>query len=185
MWKKLLIAVALLYLAVLMQSSFFAHYSLMGQSPDLVFILFFCFVFFLPIKKTSLATPSWLYQTVFLAGYSGFLHDIFFSCLLGPSIVIFLVIGLSVKKIQSSLSNKRGLYSFAYFIPLFIISFVIFTLLISVLSFFLTTRTAILISASGIVYSLIYDLLFAVLFFYGYKKIIGANKNSKKYLGEL
>jgi len=148
MWKKCLIIVILFYLFAQLQNSFFAHYNFFGAVPNLVFALFFTSVFF--EKK--------YFCVILLSIIAGLFLDIFSYMQLGPSIVLLTGIGVVLKKVQQLLQNRQDNYPFTYFLPLFVLFFAIYLVLLS-LSFDLRIIT-----------SIIYSAVFAVLMFYIFKK---------------
>ena len=153
MWQKTLVIILLFYFFALLQNNFFAHFNLFGASLNLVFILFFLMVFF----KDPKGTPG-NYQIIFLAAVAGIFLDIFSFTYLGPSIVVLLIIGFLLKKIQSLLKNRENKYPFVYFLPLFIIFLLAYKLLLGMTSFGVET-----------IFFIIYNSLIASAVFYIYK----------------
>ncbi|MCX6722377.1 MAG: rod shape-determining protein MreD [Candidatus Staskawiczbacteria bacterium] len=163
MFKKVLLIIILFYIFALLQSSFFTNFSLFGAIPNLIFIFFFLLVFF--IKKEN------NYQLFILALMAGLLLDILSYSYLGMSIVLLVVIGFLLKKVQSSLRNRGDdKYPFAYFLPLFAIFFVIYNLCFGLYLYFVgLTAVPASFGLEGI-FSLIYNLIIASGFFYIYKR---------------
>ncbi|MCX6720241.1 MAG: hypothetical protein NTW11_00260 [Candidatus Staskawiczbacteria bacterium] len=151
MWQKTVVIIFLFIIFALLQNSFFAHFSIFGATPNLVFILFFLLVFFAK-KETN-------YQIIYLSVIAGILLDIFSYAYLGPSIVSLLIGGFLLKKAQSMLKSGRDSYPFTYYLPLFLIFFAIYE--ICFLGFNL-----------GIIAEIIYNMVFASAFFYVYKRWI-------------
>jgi rod shape-determining protein MreD len=162
MWKKILATTLLFYVFALLQRSFFAQLNIFGAIPDLVFILFFLTAFF--------AEKDNNYQIIFLAITAGFFSDVFLYAYLGPSIVLFVIIGILLKKIQSSLKNRDDKYPFAYFLPLFIIFFLAYYLALSLSIYFMDFNKVVFGFDLGIIYQLVYNLLVASALFYIYKR---------------
>src|ERR1035437_4047733 len=127
MWKRLLAIILIFYLFALLQNSFFAQFNLFGAVPNLVFIFFFLLVFF---EKPNTYLPG-NYQIIFLALIAGIFLDFLSFTYLGSSIMLLLGIGFSVKGVQSMLSNRDNDRPFFYFLPLFIIFFLVYQLLFS------------------------------------------------------
>lgn len=151
MWIKYLVITVLFYLFAVLQNSFFAHFNLFGEIPNLVFIIFFLLIFFEP--KRPKGYPN--YQVIFYAISAGLFLDFFAQTYFGVSIFILMVIGVATKKIQTLLREKiSNQFPFIYFLPLFLVSLIIYNLLLNVFSI------------SGI----IFNLLIACVFFYIYKK---------------
>jgi len=166
MWQKLLIIAFLFYIFALLQNSFFGQFNLFGAVPNLVFALFFMLVFFENDRDVILRN----YKVIFFAAVAGIFLDIFSYAYLGISIVLLIIIGFMLKKTQLLLKNKEDRYPFVYFLPLFLFFYLFYTLLYGIcLSLLDAHRIAININ-SEIFFSLIYNLLFASVFFQIYKK---------------
>jgi len=149
MWKKIIIAIILFYFFALLQNSFLAHFNLFGAVPNLVFILFFLLVFF--------AKRGEIYQVIFFAIIDGIFLDIFSYSYIGPSLALLLIIAFLIKKSQSLLQNREDKYPFVYFLPLFLVCFLIYNI--------------VLINFSvEIIFSIIYNVLAAAIFFYIYRR---------------
>jgi len=159
-WQKNFIIIFLFFLFALLQKSFLSHYSIFGYFPNLVFILFFLLSFF-PAKEWE----NFLYAVT-----AGFLVDIFSYTYLGPSIFAFLIIGFLLKKIQSSLKNRQDSYPFVYFCPLFLVGFIFYEFVMTVYFRFFDSLHVIAIFDFKFVVAVLYNLVFATLFFYLFKK---------------
>ncbi len=175
MWKKIVGIIFIFYILALLQNSFFAHFSLLGSIPNLVFIFFFLLVFF--EKKDKNGRMDNNYWIIFLAVTAGFFLDIFSYSYLGPSILLLMVLGVLLKKIQLLLKNRENNYPFVYFLPLFIFFILVYDLLIWLYFYFLDPSKIILSFGSKTVYAVIYDLLIATVFFYTYKKTLSLKSN--------
>jgi len=143
-WQKVLITVFLFYIFALLQNSFFSYFSVFGAVPNLVFILFFLLVFF--------AKKNQLYQVLFPAICAGFFLDMFSYSYFGKYIILLLIIAILIKKTQSLLKSLDDNFPFIYFLPLFLIYYIIFEIFSS-FTFnlgFLATIVYNLIVASGI-----------------------------------
>ncbi len=159
MWVKSLLIILLFYISTAIQSSFFAHFNLWGGSINLVFIVFFTIVFFL--KKES------YYQIIITAIIAGFFQDASSSSCPGLSIIMFSLIGASVKKIQYSLQEKKdNEFPLLYFASLFLISLLVFKVVLK-LCWTPALSVGIFNEFFG---SLILNLIFALLVFIIYKK---------------
>jgi rod shape-determining protein MreD len=162
MWKKVLIIILIFYLFALLQSSFLVHFNPYGITLNLVFILFSLLVFFEGPK----GHPGNSSQILFLSVTAGFFLDIFSYTYIGPSIVAFIIIGFLLKKTQSLLKNREDNRPFVYFLPLFLIFFIVYEILLMLFLHFIDSSHA-LISfdlkfAGGIIYN---SLIASVLFF--------------------
>ena len=162
MWKKILIIIILFYLFALLQNSFFTHFSFFGSIPNLIFILFFLLAFF--EKKNN------IYQVYFLAVIAGLLSDIFSYRYLGVSVVLLLIVGFLLKKTQFLLKNREDSHPFVYFLPLFLAYFVIYEVVLMIFMRFADPAHALINLDLRFLAGIIYNLLFASIFFYIYKK---------------
>ncbi len=162
MWFAVIIAISLFYFFALLQSSFFMHFDLFGAVPNLVFIFFFLLVFF--------EGKARYYQIIFLAIIAGIFLDISSYTYIGPSIVLLLIIGLLLKSVQSSLTNRKDNHPFIYFLSLFIIFLLAYDLLMDLYLYFLYPNKIAAILGIKIIFSLIYNSLIASIFFFIYKK---------------
>jgi rod shape-determining protein MreD len=170
MWKKLFFITLLCYFSVLLQNSFFSHFNFFGAVPNILFIIFFLLVFF--SKNCVCSSDGKDYEIVFWAIIAGFFLDVFSFVYIGPSILIFLIMGFLIKKIQLSLKSRQDNYPFVYFFPLFAISFIVYNLLINLVFFILYPKDFALIFNFGIIISAIYNSALASLAFYIVKKTI-------------
>jgi len=163
MWIKYIFIVLLFYLFSILQNSFFVHFSLFGAIPNLVFVFFFLLAFFEPKNNH--------YQIVFYAISAGLFLDFFSYTYFGVSIILLLLIGSAMKKIQAILHEKRDdRFPLLYFLPLFTISLIFYDLLLNV---FLNKFNLAQIVSGFSISEIIYNLLFASVAFYVYKKFLG------------
>ncbi len=155
MWFWPLIMLSLFYFFALLQNSFFAHFNLFGAVPNLVFVFFFLLVFF--------EKPDKNLRVIFYAIIAGLFLDVFSCAYLGASIILLIIIGFLIKKIQSLLKEKKDKHPFVYFLSLFLILLVIYDLLMPHLDM-----------SFGIYFfgRMIYSLLFATAGFHVCKKIV-------------
>ena len=162
MWQKPLVIIILLYFFVLLQNSFFVHFSFFGSMPNLVFIYFFLLAFFLKKDKN--------YQIVYLSAIAGALLDVYSYTYLGPSIIILLALGFLLKKTQAMLKNKGDNFPFSYFLPLFLVFFVSYEILLTFYLKFFDLSSFLMSFDVRFLAGVVYNLLFASIFFYIYKK---------------
>ncbi len=168
MWKKIVAPILLFYFFALLQTSFFVHFSLFGVVPDLVFILYFGFTFY-SIKKNQLLGNARVYEMVFLAITAGFFLDIFQLSYLGLSVLSFLIIGFALIRAQSALMNKDEGYPLSYFLSIFIISLLGYYLLLGLFLNYSSPINIFSFFSYKTFFSIIYDSLFAIVFFYLYR----------------
>ena len=169
MWQKALFLIFLFYLFSLLQSSFFPYFNILGSVPNLVFILFFSIVFF--DKKDR------IYPTIIWAIIAGIFLDIFSYTRLGPSILSLVIVGFLLKKTQSALRRQEDNHPFVYFLPLFLVSFILYEFLLSAYMRFFDPSHYWMSFGLSTVGGIIYNLLFASLVFLVFKKIL---TNAKK-----
>jgi len=163
MWQKPLFIIILFYLFILLQNSFFVHYSLFGATPNLVFILFFLLAFF--VKKDR------NYQIIYLSAIAGILLDISSYAYLGVSIVVLMAIGFMLKKTQSSLKNMADSYPFAHFLPLFIVFFIVYRVLAMAYLQFIDPSHILMSFNLSFIAGIAYNTVFAVIGFWIFKKL--------------
>ncbi len=162
MWRKYLLIIFLFCFFALLQNSFFTYFNLFGGVPNLIFALFFLLIFF--------ANQNSAIQVVLWAVVAGFFLDIFSYSFIAPSIILLVVLGLIIKKIQSTLKTRDDNYPAVYYVPLFVFSFLAYALIISIYLNYIEVRKIAFVFSFNIIFSLIYSLIFAELFFYIYKR---------------
>ncbi|MDO8486289.1 MAG: hypothetical protein Q7S77_01140 [Candidatus Staskawiczbacteria bacterium] len=162
MWIKLLILFLLFGLFGILQTSFFIHFNIIGATLNLIFILFFLTVFFEEQKKYI--------QGIFSAIVAGFFLDIFSSFYIGISIASLLVIAFAIKYIIYLLKKKRDRYPIVYFAPLFILFFIIYNLFLTITVYFSSSPHIIPTLSLVFLVEIFYNLFFAILGFFIYKK---------------
>lgn len=161
MWIKPLITIILFYLFAILQNSFFVHFSLFGAAPNLVFVLFFTLIFF--------ADPKKYYYIIFYVVCAGLFLDIFLYSYLGASIILLLLIGFFIKRAQGILSEKKDNFPFIYFLPLFLISLIIYDMLLKLSP-----------NLKGFIAEVSYSMLFACIVFYVCKKFFKFGANDRQ-----
>ena len=149
-WQKVLVIIFLFYIFALLQNSFFTYFSIFGVIPNFVFILFFLLVFF-----TGKNHP---YQILSLALLAGIFLDIFSNNYFGKYIILLLIIGFLIKKTQTLLKSLNDNFPFVYFLPLFLIYYIIFKIFSSFSFNF------------GFLVAIIYNSILASLFYYIFKR---------------
>lgn len=168
MWQKYLTIIVLFYIFALLQNSFFIHFDLFGATPNLVLALFLLIIFF--VKKEQ------NFEIILWAAVAGFLLDAFSYTYLGPSMILLLVIGFFVKQLRLLLKDGQDTYPLFYFLPISLISYLAYELLLGLyLNFLDPGKMAIDIGTKNI-FALIYNLIIAAVFFYLYKIIIRKHK---------
>ncbi len=161
MWLRLLIIFLLFGLLVILQSSFLVHFRIMGANINLIFILFYLIVFFEESQKYI--------QGIFSAIIAGFFLDAFSSFYFGISLIYLLIVVFILKYIIYLLHQKRGAYPIVYFIPLFVLSFIIYNLLLMITIYFLSSPHIAPVVSLIFLVKIVYNLIFALFGFYIYK----------------
>lgn len=157
MWIKLLIVSLFFYLLGIIQTSFLVHFNLVGTVPNLIFILFAVVIFFSAFRESSLT-----FEDFFLSVIAGLFLDALSSTFFGLSIISFLITAFIIKQSISQLEKSSQKYPVTYFAPIFVISFIIFSLLLPL----------VLPSLSWVfLVEVMYNLIFALFFFYVFKKL--------------
>lgn len=170
MWYKYLTIILIFYLLALLQSSFFAHFTLWGAVPSLVLIFYVLLSFF--------SARGW--EIIFYSIVAGLLLDIFSSSLFGVSVILLMAIGLLVKKTQQLLSESKGKFLFFHFLLLLFISFGMYSFLIN-LYFYFTGAGAVFFGInSKLVGEVLYNLLFSAIFFFTYKKVFAGRMDNRQ-----
>jgi len=152
-WVIFLAEVILFYFFALLQNSFFTHFSLMGGMPNLVFALFFIFLFF---GKRN------IFYLFFLAVFAGIFLDIFLAGYFGISVVILFILGMFAKKIQTSLREGEENHSFIFFMCIFGVFYILYDILLQL--------PALITFGGRFFASLIINILCASLLFFLIKK---------------
>jgi len=152
-WLKFLILFLLFGFLGLSQGSFLPHFSIMGTTVNLIFIIFFLAVFFEEPQKYT--------QGLFSAVIAGFFLSVFSFSFFEKIIGCLIVIVFAIKYILFLLRKKRDKYPIVYFAPLFLLSYIFFNLLITPTC----PNFVFLIGA-------VYNLVIAVFCFYLCKKFL-------------
>ena len=178
---KLLIIIVLFSFFAILQNSFFTYFSVMGSSVNLVFILFFILTFFYNISAGVKESDSYI---LLLAVVAGFFLDLFLPIYFGISIISLLIIYSMEKFITHLMVRNIEKNLIFYFICMFSLSFMVYQILLYVSLKLLGVHFLELnLSVHTFVY-LIYNLCFACIGFYIYKKFFHgvANNNQLKLL---
>lgn len=164
---KYLVTTLLFYFFAVLQNSFFVHFNILGTAPNFVFILFFILIFFSSYKGLY----SW--EDLFYSIIAGFFLDVFSFSYFGVSFVLLSIIVVIIKKLLSSLKQKKDKYPIVYFLPLFFIFLTIYDVLSGACFYFFSVPGSSAVSFDmGWIFlvKIIYNCIFAVIGFYMYKK---------------
>lgn len=154
---KYIITALLFFVLSIVQSSFLPFFSVIGQVPNLVFILFYLILFF---DNRG--------ESFFWAIIAGFLLDVFMPSYFGISIISLLVIYLLKKILDYFLKDIQGKYFIVYLIFLFSINFVIYNVLVYISYLILGSSYELSLS---LMVSLAYNIIILLPVFYIYKLI--------------
>jgi|GEM_PF-1261504 len=172
MWLKPFIVIILFYFFAILQNSFFTHFVFSGGVLNLIFILFFLFVFFEKQKS--------YYWAFFYAVVAGLFLDIFSYASLGISIVLLMAMAFLIKKTQSSLKEEKDNFSLLHFALLFLVSFILYSLLLQTCIFIIIVPHVFTKFSLGFIIEIIYNLFFAVLAFLICKKYVKERVDTKQ-----
>lgn len=161
MWLRLLIIFLLFGFLAILQTSFLVHYNIMGTMPNLVFILFFLIVIFEDSQKYI--------QGIFSAIVAGFFLDALSFSYFGVIIILLLIFAFALKQLLSLLRKRRDKHPIIYFVPLFILAFVIYNLFLTTAIYFLNSPQIMPCLSWVFLIEIIYNLIFALFGFYIYK----------------
>lgn len=160
MWFKYPLIILLIFIFALLQNSFLQYFSIMGATPNFVFIIFFILIFF-EIQKRSNAG-------FFIAIVAGLLLDMFLPIYFGVSIITLLIIYFLEKELMHFLKDNKDQYPIKYFL----FSFVLFLLMYSVFLYFFSTFLSFpFYFGWNVLVSVGYSIIFAWAGFHIYKKL--------------
>lgn len=111
--------VLIILITTLLQYSFLPHFSIMGIVPNILFILFFLFLFF--GENTS-------HFDVILTTFTiGFFMDIFSPHYFGAKTLFLLILLFLLKTIMHFVQERQEKYFLIYFITLFLVAFTLYS----------------------------------------------------------
>jgi len=146
-----------------LQNSFIAHFSFLGATPNLIFVLFFLLIFFENKNKA---------YAIFVSILAGLFLDIFYFNYLGPSIILFLAVNFMLEKSQALLKSREERCPFVYFLPLFIVFLLFYDLASGLYVYFIDSKGIIIQGVWQEIFSVIYSAVVASIFFYTYKRLL-------------
>ena len=160
MWIKYILITLSFFIISIMQNSFLTYFGIMGELPNLIFILFFILIFF--------EGSDTYFDGFFMAIIAGLFSDMFLPAYFGATIISLIVVYFLKKFLMYFITENQSKYPVFYFISLFSVCFIVNRLILYIISFFLQLHFTF---NSSIISSLIYNLVFACIGFYLYKKI--------------
>ncbi len=158
-------------MSAILQSSFFPSLSILGNIPNLVFILFFIIIFF--EGKNDYDLGFW---SAIIAGF--FLDNLILSYF-GVAIVSLLVIYFLEKLTMHFIKEQQSKTLIVFFASLFLISYIVFNFTVYVFSVLIDFQFNFSFDSSTI-YLLFYSLVIACFGFYIYKFFIKKYKDEKQ-----
>lgn len=164
---KALILVLFFYFLTLFQNSFLSHFSIYGVVPNFVLILV-CLLGFFSVQggPASGGGKPHEYFGLFLVLIAGFFLDIFSRLFLGASIFSLIIIYFFIKKTIHILRDIPRKYSIIYFIPIFILSIILYDFLLGFFYYFSNQSEFLFPRVSILLIKITYNLIFAVIGFY-------------------
>ncbi len=111
------------------QYSFLPHFTVMGIAPNILFILFFTFVFF--------ESNASYFDAILTTFTIGFFIDIFSQFYFGSTIFFLFVLLFLVKTMMHFLQERQEKYFLIYFIALFVTTFTLYSAILD----FTTTKS--------------------------------------------
>jgi cell shape-determining protein MreD len=160
-WFWSIIIFPLFYFFAILQTSFLIYFNLFGSIPNLIFVLFFISIFYTPKNN--------YYFIIFVGLLAGIFLDIISISQFGISIILLIIIGLLIKKIQFLLKDNDNGYSLFYFLVIFLGSLLIYNLVLQNLS----------INLINSLIELVYSSVFAIFGFFIVKKVLKNRKSNK------
>jgi len=161
MLLKYLLITLLFFIFALLQISFLPYIDMTLAMPNMVFILFSILIFF--GRKE---------EGFFTAAVAGFFSDLFLPSYFGISIISLLAIYFFQRFTNHFFTKDQNEYLIFHFIAIFSVSFIVYHVLLYAFSIIFHVEFH---SAWGVIISLIYNLMFATVGFYIYKKFIKKN----------
>ena len=158
---KILAIILFFYFLTLLQSSFLNHFSILGIIPNLVLILLCLVGFFEKPHK---------YLGVFSALAAGFFLDVFSKSFFGISILSMVIVYFFIKELINILRDTVQKYSIFYFIPIFIISVILYDFLFALFSYFSIHSILLTFAGYALLVKIFYNLVFATIGFCLFKK---------------
>jgi len=113
-----------------------------------------------------------VYQIILWGALAGFFLDVFSYSYIGPSVVLLIAIGFLAKKTQSLLRDMDDNFPFAYFLPLFVVFFIVYQILLLIYLRFFDPSHYLMIFDLRIIAEIIYNLFFAAIGFWIIKRIL-------------
>lgn len=130
-----IIMVGLFFLATIIQYTIAPYATIFGASPNLIFVVFFLYMFFLPQSSQSPRLSLVVDGRIFFAMASGgFFLDILNTSYFGISMVALLVVGLAYTASRYFFDGMSSQFSLARAIILFLVCDLVFRLVFLMIS---------------------------------------------------
>ena len=178
MWLKYPLLCILFFLTTLLQISFLPRLGIWLETVNLIFITFFVLVFFETTATyySFFSFHRWFFG-FFLVLSSGLMLDIISPYAFGYSSLALLLVYIGIKIASYFLKESQDTYLFIYFVLIFLISIIFYSLLLHV--FTGGQATGIYADKNTFNY-VVYNTLCAALAFYLYKILHGEYKKGKQ-----
>lgn len=171
MWIKYITIALLFFTVALLQFSFLPYFNILGNVPNLVFVLFFIFIFFGCLGGRE--KPDHYYEGFFLAMLAGFFLDIFSTPIdrlfLGASIIGLLMVYFFIRIVLYFLKEIQDKYFIFYFLSTFLFAFLMYSLFLYYFGFNKIT-----------VITIGYNVALAFVGFYGYRTFDHFDKKDRQ-----
>jgi hypothetical protein len=161
MWVKYIILTILFFILALAQASFFPYFNILGIVPNFVFILFISLLFFCRQDKVFL---------IFTSIIAGFFLDVFSNLFFGSFIISFFIIYIFAGRFLKNLIETKERFPFLHFAFFFILAYAFNKLFLSIINFVSYHQYSESLSWIILV-EIAYNLLFATIGFYVFKKL--------------
>jgi cell shape-determining protein MreD len=173
MQYKIIFFILLFYFLVLLQNSFFAHFSIYGIVPNLVLMLVCLISFSFSQKSTKSYKDNYnKYAVISLIIVAGLISDLFSPLFFGISAFSFLAIYFFIRKCVDILRNVSAEWQIVYFLPIFIISLIFYDFIISLFFYFSGLPGFYLFAdARLLLASILYNSVLAIIVFYIFRPI--------------
>lgn len=117
-WLKYIIIAVLFFIFSWLQASFFPYFSILGATPNLVFILFFIIAFFDQSSGRAMSITA--------AIIAGIISDLFLLLPFGTSVAVFLVVYFVYRLTSHFLHSGQSNYLVLYFVGMFSALFLVY-----------------------------------------------------------
>lgn len=171
MLYRFLILAALFCFFVFLQGAFLPHIRILGATPNLVLVLVCLLAFFSSPgsrQGRGLISGAEAYNIALII-FVGFLSDFFSNAFFGASAISLLAVYFFIKEAVRFLNDIHKKHSIIYFLPLFIISILIFEFLFKLFFWISNHSLPLYFGGFSIIIGMLYSLAPALIGFYIFK----------------